>query len=546
MTDSSDRTRAGLVSVRGALTVPSLQGARVVAGESGLDRMVTSVTVGEVPDIAGWLSGGELVVSTLYAVAGDPDARLAFVERLMEREAAGLLTKPGRFVGGLDQAIVDAAQAHDFPVVVVDEDIRWTDVVQEVYGLALGQHMAELERSLGVQRELVAVGAEGGSFERLVETVFKILGRPVGMQDDQGRWLATYPVEERPALASRQDLIDAIGREELLVFGPEDSASGRLGSATAPIIVGGAVLGAIGASTDGALTELDESALAYAATVGAILIGREQVRLETELRIRGDFLAEVQASRPDQISDLIGKAALLGADLSTGLAMIAVRIDAAATGGIGVSELERSLSGYIIGQHRNTLVATRAADVLAFLGAPRSGDTDEFVAQCGRVAQRLSMHLRSAWPGGTHAVALGRFHRPQTMREALRETEVTLEVAAGLGRSDRVVSFGDVGSFRLLLTLVEHDPAELEAFVADTIGPLATKSPDLLATLESYIDTNGNINEVASKMFMHRHTVRYRLDRITQLTGLDPRTSEGRERLGLGLKATTLLRKIGR
>jgi DNA-binding PucR family transcriptional regulator len=45
------------------------------------------------------------------------------------------------------------------------------------------------------------------------------------------------------------------------------------------------------------------------------------------------------------------------------------------------------------------------------------------------------------------------------------------------------------------------------------------------------------MNATARAIFAHRHTVAYRLERIQQLTGLDPTASEDRERLSLGLKA---------
>ena len=50
------------------LKLPILADARVLAGENGLSREVTQVTVGEVPDIGDWLTGGELVPSTFFAV----------------------------------------------------------------------------------------------------------------------------------------------------------------------------------------------------------------------------------------------------------------------------------------------------------------------------------------------------------------------------------------------------------------------------------------------------------------------------------------------
>lgn len=528
-----------LAGVREVLSLPSLEGARVVAGEAGLDRRIERVTVGEVPDIADWLEGGELVLSTLFAVAEDAAARLAFVDRIEKGGAVALFTKLGRFLDRLDPELLELADERGLPVIVVDEEIRWTDVVRDVYGHALGQRVGQLERAVAVQRELVRVAVEGGGYERLAETASRLLDRPVSVEDEQGRMLAAYPTYERVRLAGPQELADAARGENLAVRGD--------GTVSAPVSVGGMVMGAVGTteSVDEPLDLVDESVLAYAATVAAVLMGREQVRLETELRLRGDFLSEVHGALPGRHEDLLGKATLLGADLSSGVVVLATRIDPAATVGTGVSQLERSLGGYLIQQHRNTLVAMRGADVFAFLGAPKGDGPAAFEERGARLAERLAGHLKAAWPGGRHAVSRSRAHGPSELREALREAEIALEVAARLKEGPPVLTYDQVGSYRLLLALADADPDELAAFADETVGPVERAGEELMKTLVAYLETDGSVGEVASRLFLHRHSVRYRLDRITALTGLDPRSSEGRERLMLGLKARTLIAKLG-
>jgi purine catabolism regulator len=533
--------RADMLTVREALTVPSLADAQVIVAGARMEGPVSSVTVGEVPDVAEFLAGRELVLSTLYAFATDPEARVGFVRALAGAGAAGLMTKPDRFLGGLDDELVTAAREAGLPLISVPDDVRWTDVVREVYELALGKRAKELERIAGAQRELVRLAVEGSGYERLAETTSGLLGRPVVVQDGLGRTLAAAPRETEMELAPPGTLAKAAGEEGLLVAWPEGGAAETI---TAPMLVGGAVLGGVGTTVPPGLSAPDESVLTHAATVGAILIGREQVRLETELRLRGDFLAEVQSSRAHDQADVLGTAALLGADLSTGAIVLATRFDPAATAGTGVSELERSVSAFLLTQHRNTLVATRGRDLFAFLGLPRGADAERFSGRAEKVAERLGAHLRSVWPGGGHALALGRTHAADGLRDALREAEVALEVAARLGSVERALGYDEVGSYKLLVQLADRDPEELERFVAETIGPLESGSGELLHTLTAYVETDGNIAEVAASLFMHRHTVRYRLDRITKLTGLDPRTSEGREQLSLGLKAAQLLKNV--
>jgi DNA-binding PucR family transcriptional regulator len=92
---------------------------------------------------------------------------------------------------------------------------------------------------------------------------------------------------------------------------------------------------------------------------------------------------------------------------------------------------------------------------------------------------------------------------------------------------------------------LSEDPAELERFYSETLEPLVAYDEqydtDLVATVETYLDNDGNVAATAQRLFTHRHTIRYRLERARELCGHDVTSTEGREKLGLGLKAMRVL-----
>jgi DNA-binding PucR family transcriptional regulator len=108
-----------------------------------------------------------------------------------------------------------------------------------------------------------------------------------------------------------------------------------------------------------------------------------------------------------------------------------------------------------------------------------------------------------------------------------------------------MLSFEDTGAYRLLLPAMSDDPAELERFYSDTIVPLVAYDEqygtELVHTLEAFLANDGSMAATHKQLFTHRHTIRYRLERIKELTGLDVNSTDGRERLGLGLKAMRVL-----
>jgi DNA-binding PucR family transcriptional regulator len=104
------------------------------------------------------------------------------------------------------------------------------------------------------------------------------------------------------------------------------------------------------------------------------------------------------------------------------------------------------------------------------------------------------------------------------------------------------------GTWRLLLAMALHDPAELAGCVATSIGPAlehdARLRTEVVPTFRAYLEHGANMNATAAAIYAHRHTVAARLERLSALTRLDPMRHDDRERLGLGIKAQLVLKAL--
>jgi PucR family transcriptional regulator, purine catabolism regulatory protein len=186
------------------------------------------------------------------------------------------------------------------------------------------------------------------------------------------------------------------------------------------------------------------------------------------------------------------------------------------------------------------------------VGALGEAETAEVVAlvptgedeQLARAAQALERELGAALAGFGITVARSRWTEdPVDLYRAGKEAELAANVAEAEGRT--LLAFEDTGAYRLLLPAMSEDPGELESFYEETLAPLAAYDEqyetELVKTVETYLDNDGNVAQTAASLFTHRHTVRYRLERVKELTGHDIGSSEGREKLSLGLKAMRVL-----
>jgi hypothetical protein len=169
--------------------------------------------------------------------------------------------------------------------------------------------------------------------------------------------------------------------------------------------------------------------------------------------------------------------------------------------------------------------------------------SDEGLAE--RTAAGVARELEAGLAG--FAFALGRSRVATDVVDLHRAGDEAL-LAANVAEADddvAVLAFDATGAYRLLLPAMSEHPDELRRFFADTLEPVCSYDEqyetELVRTIEAFLDCDGNVAQTAQRLFAHRHTIRYRLERVHELCGLDVGSSDGREKLSLGLKAMRVL-----
>jgi sugar diacid utilization regulator len=254
------------------------------------------------------------------------------------------------------------------------------------------------------------------------------------------------------------------------------------------------------------------------------------------------FVGDVLGRRVTDRGDIVARGAELGADLDRGAGVLVLRAAprAAQTGEWRSRVLTLALRA-LRSLAPGSLAATEDTEPAAEVAVIVPAEDDERLA---RAAAGLARELADSLSG--FHLTIGRSRRsadPVDLYRAGSEARLAVNVGEAEGRP--LLAFEDTGAYRLLLPAMSDDPAELERFYAETIQPLADYDEqyetELVATVEAYLDNDGNVAATAKQLFTHRHTVRYRLERVRELCGHDVSATEGREKLGLGLKAMRVL-----
>ena len=257
--------------------------------------------------------------------------------------------------------------------------------------------------------------------------------------------------------------------------------------------------------------------------------------------VAGAFVSAVLARKVTDRGDIVARGKELGADLDRGAGVLVLRAAprAAQTGEWRERVLTLALRA-LRSLAPGSLAAAGGGEAAEIAVIVPAEDDERLARAAGGLARELDDSL-----AGFH-LTTGRSRRcadPVDLYRAGNEARLAVNVGEAEGRA--LLAFEDTGAYRLLLPAMSEDPAELERFYAETVQPLSEYDEqyetELVATVEAYLDNDGNVAATAKQLFTHRHTVRYRLERVKELCGHDVSATEGREKLGLGLKAMRVL-----
>ncbi|MEV4297902.1 PucR family transcriptional regulator [Microbispora rosea] len=489
------------VSVGEVLGVSTLADARLIAGRSGLDRIVQRLNVMEVPDILAWVKPNELLLTTGYPLRNTPQSLDRLVADLDERGLAALAIKLGRYLDELPGEMVEQADRLGFPLILLPNDVGFDDILNQVLTDILNRQAAILARTEEAHRALVQIVLAGGGMREVTAEVAGLLQVAVGATDATGHLLAA--AGESAQVARLREITAALARTP---SAPPAGGDGHY--AAVPVVAGGHHHGRIAAfSAHGTLTPSDIGILERAATVAALVITKQEAVTAVESKYRADFLRDVLTGRGGlRVAE---RAQAFGWDLERPVSVLVAEIDPDAEERPVQDRMLAAWQASVRKHDPRGAVAGFSHEVVAIVGA---------AADPAKVARdALAAVTDGTFSTGLSRVASGVDALPGAYGQALKAARVGRQ----LHGAGAVAHFDELGVYRLL-SLV-NDTDELHAFVRETLGPLAgdddAENADLRRTLQALLETNLNVAETARRLHFHYNTLRYRIGKLERMLG---------------------------
>jgi sugar diacid utilization regulator/putative methionine-R-sulfoxide reductase with GAF domain len=421
---------------------------------------------------------------------------------------------------------IDNARLHDEQASAVRKTKQARD--------ALERQVAVLARASGLQQALLTTVRDGGGLPAVARTAATELSCQVGVYGPQGelsvahggtRMTADLP-PTLPRAATGRSPIDAPGRGETTAW-------------VQPFFADGDQIGSVALLPGEQSAEMMDVVVGQLAMACSLALLRQRAASRARSEAMDQVLWDIVQGPVEHRAAARSRAQQLGISLAGGLRLFAGQIEnveeLGAQHGWDTSQVNRvrrdvvralrdEARGLSLVSLRGDLVVAVAPDI------DRAQIKDLLGGLTARVREEIA-ELRVTWGvSRPHGDAM-------ELPGAMNEARTALSAAHRLG-GQNVFLYEELGIVRLLLG--SGDDPDLQAFIDDVTGPLVAYDREndgsLVRTLRGFFDADCSQRLAAERLFIHHKTLRYRLERIKQLTGLDLARHEDRMRADFALR----------
>ena len=544
-----------------------LSGAKLLAGAEGLDRPVEWVRLMETPEVQP--RAGDLMFTTGFPIKDDPEAQIRLIARIAESGGVGLVVRPMPYLRKLPPEMLTEADRLNVPLFTIAADVQMIDLMAPLLERIINAEHWRLKRSIEIHRRFTELVLDGKGVNEICRTLADLLESAVVVEDASFHLLAHAGGSADP---HRKETILRQGTPQRVLFDPQIQrvlreveakrgplkvpAFPHLGMSRerliAPILAGGQVLGYISILDHPPHNEeLAFMAIEQAALVLALSVAKERELSEVEGRVRGEFLEDLLHGTYGDEAAAQRRARHLGYPLHGSHIVMLVDIDdfrgfnrARQVSEDAIQALKREflrrVAGVVRISYARALVQGRSDQVVSLL--PLGPETGDYQVRAHALGLQIQQAIGEWKPGFTVSVGFsGPTEAPTGVAGALREVTSVMESLARFKRWSQVIAVPELGLTGLLAAVTDE---RLVDYSHRHLGPLiehdSSRKGSLVATLRAYLET-GEQQQAAQRLRVHPNTLRYRLDRIREISGVDLEDPETRLNLAVALRVQALL-----
>ncbi|WP_422485740.1 PucR family transcriptional regulator [Gudongella sp. DL1XJH-153] len=544
------------IILKDILKLSCFDNSQLVSGQEIIDiTEVEGITIVERPDIADWLKGGELLLTSFYSIEKDIAAQKKLVEDVAKNGAAGIIIKELDSQSNIRDVVTEMGSRLNFPIIIIDKNVKYIDILYPVMGILLNEQVYKLNYYKECHEKFNKLSLDMEGMESIAKTLEQLVENPVIIFDSEMRVLA-YSNESYSQLNIVEKKIRKMIYEGYPIYGLDVIFEEDEHHLTVePIEVVNrtqAYLGVLEITRD--MSKMDFIALESAANTLRLEMLKETAVNEAKLRYKGDLMDDLISGNYDSVQSIYDRGHILGWDLRRKYSLGLFNINWKGSK-LNENDAEWSLESRNIvktimdriAYHHTTghISLIKGEEIIVFWPVDENENSHTSSRKLRIFGDEVRDTVKKRF--GNVSLTLGIGCIAASVSEVGKSYNESKD-AANFGKrifgDDSTSIFDELGIYKMLCSFSDRE--SLKDFIPESLNRLRSydkdKNNELIDTFEMYLKCNLNAVKTAEELFVHYKTVLYRLNRIKELTGLDIEDRDKMLELEVGLKILKIVK----
>ncbi|WP_026695749.1 PucR family transcriptional regulator [Peribacillus kribbensis] len=528
------------------LTIRNLNGMHLIAGMMGKERDVKSVNMMDAPDIIHYLKEDEFLVTTAYHLKDDPHSLLDLIREMHIQGCSALGIKTKRFIDQIPEEVIELANELSFPVIELPLHLSLGDIVNQTFRAILDRRAAELSFALETHKQFTNIVMQGKGLPLLLRDLSRMIQRPVQIVDQYFRSMyRSGPAQDFPCLKDRMSKfpfgkrpvsLSFLTDRQTYTFFPVYISERKTGF----LMIAGEVL----KSDPFTLLTIEQ-----AANVISFSLIKEHALQQHGRSMRNDFFLQFLEGSFSSQEEIAGRAKEFSLANDRGYLCAVGKLDEYDLH-TSYSELPGKMEdiyGFIeeetAGADSNLHFFMRSGCCILLFEAGEyvTDPFDKVKSKLVQLQTKVSQYFAAT-------ISFGLSNWCDTflqVRNAYKEAEDALCQGKLVKKKEYIHTYHSKDIMGLMRRLTRED---LENYYSCALrgfaDPAGQEEQSLLETLFVYVETHCQISETAKKLFVHRNTVVYRIEKCEEILGRSLRDPETTIQIRMAFRVKSLLEKV--
>lgn len=531
------------MTVEELLQLPTIKGLKLISGNLGVHREISTVTVVDTPDGFQWLKGNEVVITTTYALEKTPNAFLDFISKLLSRNISALIVKSDRYIKVIPENAKKLCDEKALPLIYCPAIYAFTDIINPTLSGIISKQAEQLKESSKIHESFLELAINDRSIHQILQTLSTLIQEPTAYVDtvfhkvyfsenvsEDSLYLKGLSYEIiLNEYREKYQCIDVVNKEQK--FGYIMLLSDRSDR--------------IYPDTD---SNIYKTAIEYASIV---IILRMQIRISNRMieeKYYSSFVGDLMLNNVKTREEINTRAHLYGWNLDGGGFVAIIDINNIKKYYLrnldtGTNEKLQKYTDQIfdtsikyIKQAFPSTIYYSQSDFIAFLitgklpVSARKTLADTF--------SQIQHSLLNAVPF-TISMGVGMYVDDIiNIHNSYQQAKQVIQTVYQIQQFNRLFFYDQIGIYRLLFSISSNN--EAIEFCDKYVKPLQQYDDqhhaNLIETLQSIINCGWNLKLASEKLFLHYNSVKYRFQKICDLLEIDLRDNSRHTEIELALK----------